>query len=123
MRLYSFLSISSGDNEESAFRSLNLDLVEEDTGNADLVKRVSEKYMLDDAALMLLEKANKELKKMYRGKLRFDFCLEEQGMTPDEVKIERRKVRQLKEKWFQFNDELSNIQLGLEKTLRKGLQK
>lgn len=123
MRLYKFLSISSCDEDASAFRSLSLDLVEEDTGNVDLVKNVSEKYMLDDAALILLEKANKELKKMYRGKLRFDFCLEEQGMVPDEVKIERKKVRQLKEKWFQFNDELSNIQIDFEENMRKSLQK
>lgn len=123
MRLYKFLSISGCDEDASAFRSLSLDLVEEDTGNVDLVKNMSEKYMLDDAALILLEKANRELKKMYRGKLRFDFCLEEQGIVPDEVKIERKKVRQLKEKWFQFNDELSNIQINFEENMRKSLQK
>ena len=123
MRLYNFLSISSQDDEASVFRSLNLDLVESDTGNIDLVKRVSEKYLLDDAALQLLEKANRELKKMYRGKLKFDFCNEEQGMAPDDVKIDRKKVRQLKEKWFQFNDELSNIQIDFEKNQRKSLQK
>ncbi len=123
MRLYKFLSLSSVDDDASAFRSLNLDLVEDDTGNSDLVKRVSEKYLLDDTALILLERANKELKRMYRGKLKFDFCLEEQGMKPDEVKIEKRKVRQLKEKWFKFNDELSEIQINFEKNMRKSLQK
>jgi hypothetical protein len=114
--------VSSGE-EVSAFRSLNLDLVEEETGNSELVKTIAEDYELDDAALQLLEKANAELKKMYRGKLRFDFCMENQGLTPDEVKIERKKVRQLKEKWFKFNDELSDIQIDFEEKLKKSLQK
>ena len=118
MRLYKYLSISS-DDDTSTFRSLNLDLVEEETGNLELVKRVSEQYSLDDTALQLLERANKELKKMYRGRLKFDFCLDTQGMLPEEVKIEKRKVRQLKEKWFKFNNELSEIQIDFEKSLQK----
>ena len=117
MRLYKYLSIST-DDDTSAFRSLNLDLVEEETGNIELVRKISELHGLDDTALQLLDRANNELKKMYRGKLKFDFCLEEQGMTPEEVKIERRKVRQLKEKWFKFNNELSEIQINFEKVYK-----
>lgn len=119
MRLRKFLSISSKDDDVNDFRSLNLGLVEEDTGNVDLVKRLTEKSMLDDASLLLLERANRELKRMYRGKLKFDFCSEDQGMTPDHVKIERKKVRQLKERWFKFNDELSEIQIEFEKSIKK----
>ena len=118
MRLYKYLTVST-DDETSAFRSLNLDLVEKDTGNTDLVKQVLEKHGLDDIALQLLERANNELKKMYRGRLKFDFCLEGQGTLPEDVKIERRKVRQLKEKWFKFNNELSEIQIDFEKSLQK----
>lgn len=123
MRLYRYLALSSTDEEVSTFRSLNLDLVEEDTGNSEIVKKISDAYALDDAAQQLLDRANVELKKMYRGKLRFDFCMENEGLTPDDVKIERKKVRQLKEKWFKFNDELSEIQINFEERLKKGLQK
>ena len=123
MRLYRFLALSSTNEEVSTFRSLNLDLVEEDAGNSELVERLSKEFALDDAAQQLLERANAELKKMYRGKLRFDFCMENQGCTPDEVKIEKKKVRQLKEKWFKFNDELSGIQITFEERLKKSLQK
>lgn len=123
MRLYKFLTLSSNDQDANAFRSMNIDLVEEDTGNSEVVKRLTEKYMLDDTALQLLERANKELKRMYRGKLKFDFCLEEQGLVPDDIKIERKKVRQLKEKWFEFNNELSEIQIQFESSVRKHLQK
>jgi hypothetical protein len=44
-------------------------------------------------------------------------------MIIDNVKIEKKKVRQLKEKWFKFNDELSEIQITFEEQLKKGLQK
>jgi len=118
MRLYKYMTIST-DNETSAFRSLNLDLVEEDTGNKDLVKQILQKHGLDDTALELLERANVELKKMYRGKLKFDFCMENEGLSPEDVKIEKRKVRQLKEKWFKFNNELSEIQIDFEQSLQK----
>jgi hypothetical protein len=118
MRLYKYLTIS-GDDDTSAFRSLNIDLVEEETGNVDLVKRITELHDLDDAATLLLERANNELKKMYRGRLKFDFCLEGQGVLPEDVKIERRKIRQLKEKWFKYNNEMSEIQIDFENSLHK----
>jgi hypothetical protein len=117
------LALSSTDEGVSTFRALKLDLVEEETGNTALVKRMSEDFALDDTAIQLLERANAELKKMYRGKLKFDFCTENQGFTPDEVRIEIKKVRQLKEKWFKFNDELSSIQIDFEDKLKQGLQK
>lgn len=117
MRLYKFMTEST-DEDVSAFRSMNIDLVEEDTGNTDLVKRITEMYLLDDTAMDLLDKANKELKKMYRGKLKFDFCTEEQGFTPEEIRIEPKKVRQLKEKWFKFNNELSELQITFEKVYK-----
>lgn len=123
MRLYRYLALSSTDEGVSTFRALKLDLVEEETGNTALVKRMSEDFALDDTAIQLLERANAELKKMYRGKLKFDFCTENQGFTPDEVRIEIKKVRQLKEKWFKFNDELSSIQIDFEDKLKQGLQK
>jgi len=118
MRLYKYLSISS-DDETSAFRSLNIDLVDEDTGNVDLVRVVASRYGLDVVTLSLLERANKELKKMYRGKFKFDFCLEDQGFNPENINIDKRKARQIKEKWFKFNNELSEIQMNLEKSLQK----
>jgi hypothetical protein len=107
------------DDDASAFRSMNLDLVEEDTGNTDLVQKMTETYLLDEAAMELVGRANKELKKMYRGKLKFDFCMEEQGLTPEEIRIEPKKVRQLKEKWFKFNNELSELQIDFERLYKK----
>jgi len=118
MRLYTYLTVST-DDETSSYRSLNLDLVAEETGNVDLVKRINELHGLDDSAIQLLERANSELKKMYRGRLKFDFCSEGQGIAPEDVNIEKRKIRQLKEKWFKFNNELSEIQIDFEQSLQK----
>ena len=123
MRLYRYLTLSSTDEDVSTFRSLHLDLVEDDTGNSEIVQKISDEYALDDSAQQLLDRANAELKKMYRGKLKFDFCMENEGLTPDSVKIERKKVPQFKEKWFKINDELSEIQITFEERLKKSLQK
>jgi len=123
MRLYRYLKVSTDDDDVSSFRSLNIDLVENKTNNYDLVLRIQEKYQLDDAMMELLERANKELKSIYRGKYVFDFCLEEQGHSPEVIRMDAQKIRQLKEKWFKFNDELSNIQNEFEKSVRKSLQK
>jgi hypothetical protein len=123
MRLYKYLSISTNDDDISSFRSLNIDLVETKTHNIDLVERIQQRYDLDDKISRLIEDANKELKSIYRGKYIFDFCLEEQGLTPDSMKIDNNKVRQLKEKWFKFNDELSTIQNEFEKNIKRSLQK
>ena len=119
MRLHKFLINT---DESGIFRSLKLELVEEETGNTAIVRRISEQY-LDDSALILLEKANAELKKMYRGKLRFDFCLDEQGMSPDEVRIDSTKAKRLKDRWFKLNDELSEIQNRFEIKLKESLHK
>jgi len=119
MRLHKYLS---GDDDSRVFRSLKIELVEESTGNTDIVKRISEQW-LDNSAMLLLDKANSELKKMYRGRLKFDFCLDEQGMSPDEINIEGTKVKRLKEKWFKLNDELSNIQNNFEVKLKESLHK
>lgn len=119
MRLNKYLTTT---DESGVFRSLKLDLVEEETGNIDVVKRISEEYF-DDSALQLLEKANAELKRLYRGKLRFDFCLDEQGISPDEIKIGTTKSKRIKEKWFKLNDELSEIQNRFEIKLKESLHK
>ncbi len=119
MRLRKFLSISSKDDDVNDFRSLSLGLVESDTGNTDIVRRLNEVFLLDGKSIQLLDEANKELKLIYRGKMKFDFCLESQGVGPDNVKINHKKYRQLKDKWFKFNDELSSIQNDFEKTLKK----
>lgn len=121
MRLYKYLVLSSENTEVSLFRSMGLHLVEDNTGNDRIIQSLREQNLLDDSAMSLLERANKELKRMYRGKLKFDFCSEEDGINPDELKLDEKKVKAIKEKWFKFNDELSSIQTKFEYNLKKSL--
>ena len=120
MRLYKYLSVSCSE-DASVFRSLGLHLVEESTGKTEVIAKLQEEGVLDEEVLMLLDRANRELKKMYRGKLKFDLCLEDEGLTPDDLKIEEKKAKAIKEKWFKFNDELSKIQIKFENNLKKSL--
>lgn len=109
MRLYNYLNIS--DPSTSLFRSLNINLVEKTTNNVDIVKDLER---VDGSIENLLKEANRELKSVYRGKMVFDLCTEEEGYTPDEVKMTESKKDQVKQLWFKLNDDLSNIQSEFE---------
>lgn len=113
MRLTKYLSLSS-DNDTSLFRSLQINLVESDTSNIDIVNKIDN--VIPEVS-SLLDKANKELKSIYRGKMKFDLCLEEEGSTPDEVRMDKSKLPKVKELWFELNNDLSEIQSSFEKYL------
>lgn len=111
MRLLKYLEYSSGDEKVKKVRSFKFNLVKENTGYEDDVRE----YLPD--ALILRDRLNKELKRIYRGSYRFDFCIGE-GMKPSEIKIKQDKENRLKEKWFEFNDKLGIIQKKFEESLK-----
>lgn len=114
MRLSKYLALSS-DNNTTHFRSLSINLVENTTDNIDIINQIEE---VTDEVASLLNRANKELKSVYRGKMKFDLCLDEQGSIPDDVRMDKSKLPKVKELWFEFNDELSEIQSSFESYLK-----
>ncbi len=104
-------------NDIFKFRGLSIGLVEHATNNIEVVKHIKDQGLLDDSVLVLLERANAELKKSYRGKMIYDLCAG-QPVSPDNLKIDEDKAKKIKQKWFEFNNELSEIQLKLESELR-----
>ncbi|HSH51052.1 MAG TPA: hypothetical protein VK982_04930 [Bacteroidales bacterium] len=124
MRFYQFVKNSKiVDEEVNIFRSLNIKLVEERTEHTLSLDRIKCIYDDIDKSLKLLEKANKDLRKLYRGKYVFDFCFENEGSMPEDIKIDSKKYEKIKEKWLKFNSDLSDIQTNFEKTLQDSLQK
>ena len=122
MRLYRYLNVA-GDNDVNRFRSLGIHLVEDDTVNTEVVTRLVEQGMVDGSVVDLLDRANRLLKRNYRGKMKFDYCMEDEGYSPDVLKIDEKKIKTIKEKWFVLNDELSMIQSKLENDIRRSLHK
>lgn len=123
MRFYQFMkNFGQIEDEVNIFRSLNIKLVEEGTEYTPSLEKIRDRYDDIDKSIKLLEEANKELKKIYRGKYKFDFCFEDEGIMPDEIKIDTKKAERLKDKWLKFNSDLSDIQNKFEKSLQDSLQ-
>lgn len=77
MRLLKHLSNSGLDNKTNIFRALNIKLTDQvNTANREIVSEMLEKHKLDRNIIEEINELNKQLKKNYRGKLKFDFCLD-----------------------------------------------
>ena len=111
MRLEKYLNIS--DPSTAPFRSMSISLVEKPTDKTDDLNMGNVEESID----LLLKRANKSLKSIYRGKMVFDLCSEGEGNTPDDVSMIESKRSIVKEMWFNLNDELSTIQSDFESYL------
>lgn len=110
MRLQKYLDIS--DSSTALFRSLNINLVEKPD---DMVTNTTNQ--VEESIDLLLKRANKSLKSVYRGKMVFGLCSEDQGLNPDDVTMMESKRSVVKEMWYELNDELSTIQSNFESYL------
>ena len=121
MRLIKYLSLSCSDSKTNIFRSLSIKLVEsENSATREIVEEVTEKYELPNDVLIVIDELNKELKKNYRGKYKFDLCFEE-GLTIDKVRIQNSE--HIRRQFFEANSYLSKLQLNLEKKLTEQTDK
>lgn len=114
MRLLNYLSYSGLDTKTNIFRALSIKLTEkENVGNREIVSEITEKYDLNKEIIDIVASLNKELKKEYRGKFKFDFCLE--GI--DIEKLRAKNADNIKKKFFEVSSQLGRLQLHLEKKL------
>lgn len=116
MKIKKYYKLSSDDETINTFRCLDIKLVEDDTKYKDNISSLLDQYNLRQDTEKILEKLNKELKSIYRGKYKFDFCLNE-GKDIEDVKINKNKQERLKTKLFQFNAEMARIKQEFEDKL------
>lgn len=120
-RFSKYLKLSSGgDHSIETFRSLKLRLVESETPHKKVVEEIEDKYLTGNELTELLGTMNKDLRKVYRGKYRWDFCIDE-GIRPDEIKIDEAKKQRIKGKWYEFENSLVQAQKKFEQMISKGL--
>ncbi len=118
MKLLKYLSQTSDSEETTKFRGLDCKLVKEETGNKELVEKVVQQYELGNEILELYELLNKDLRKHYKGKMRFDFTSGE-GKPVDVLKIKSGRRDFIKKRVFEFEDVLAKTQRKLEKYLEE----
>lgn len=101
------------------FRSFDIKLVDIETSNKKIFKQVQEKYDIGTDIIELMDDLNGQLKKVYKGSLKFDFCLSG-GKVIDEIKIHRKRLDGLKIRYFNLNSELGKAKTLVERNLKKG---
>lgn len=118
MRLFKYMGLSCEDEDVNIFRSVNVKLVEGSTEYKASVEKVQEKYTLNTDVIEIVEYLNKQLNKVYKGKLKFDFCLDDnEGITIDKIKLNERKRAVLKRKFFEACDKIGKAKTSVEKQI------
>jgi len=114
-RLLKYIVDLSGTDEDlNEFRSLRIKLVDKELEYKQVVKRVQERYKLDTDMVRIIDELNYQLRKVYKGKFKFDFCLDG-GKVFEEVKLRSKRIEKLKLKYFSASDKFSKAKTFIEK--------
>ena len=112
MRFLDYMKLSS-DTEESIFRSLNIDIVDDDD-YINLINKLSEKYEYISDSMRIIKNINKHFKKYYGGsKYKYGFCIENKKSV-DNFKINKKQKEILYKKYYNANNEFENIKKQFE---------
>ena len=115
MRLINYLSYSGFDESTNIFRALSIKLVDTKTKYDEIISYINEKYNIDSQ--IIIDDLNKELKTIYGGKYKFDFCLNE-GCELSDIKINERLITKIKMNYFEANDKFAKIKNEIEKNIK-----
>lgn len=109
------------DKKIKTFRSLQVKLVDVNTDHVKTVDFVKEKYEVSLDIESLLNEFNSRLKNVYKGKYKFDLCLNE-GIIPNDLKkLSNKQKKEIKAEWYRINDEFAKMQKVLEKHLQNNV--
>jgi len=115
-RLLQYLQPSGLDEDTNKFRALNIKLSKEKTNYDDIIKDTEDKYAIKNDILEDINKLNKELKKIYGGKLLFQLCLTE-GESINKIKVNQRIKKRMKKYFIDINEKFTDIKFNLERTI------
>lgn len=110
MRFLDYMKLSS-DDEISVFRSLKIDVIENDDEYRSVIKELSLKYDYINESIDIINEINKEFKRIYSGKYRYGFCIEE-GINTLKLKKSYKKV--IYKKYFEVNERFNDIKIRFE---------
>jgi hypothetical protein len=95
------------------FRNLNIGIVDKETGNKELVRKVQKEFNLENDVVNQIE----ELNKVLRRKLKFDFVLGESvesAVLEKKFRIKKKSMDKLKMKFLEISDELAKTKRKVE---------
>lgn len=119
MRLSIYLSYSVKDEKTNIFRAMNIKLVPKEQTYTPVISDICQKFLIPEKTILDLKKSlNEELKKTYKGKYLFDFCLDD-GISLEKIKANKKRRDRLMIKMFEANDVLEHIKKQVEKKISK----
>ena len=95
------------------FRNLNIGIVDNDTGNKELVRKIQKEFNLKSDVVNEIDALNKVLKK----KSKFDFILGdsvESAMLEKKFRIKKKSMDNLKMKFLELSNELAKTKREVE---------
>ena len=118
MRFANYLSYSGLDEKTNIFRSIKINLVDEPKDYSDILEHIKTVYGIDVLGEDLIDNINRELRKVYKGKFMFAYCLDE-GVSLDQIKMSKRHLKRLKLLQLETGDKLSSFKRELERKAKK----
>lgn len=95
------------------FRNLNIGIVDKDTGNKELVRKVQDEFDVENDVVNHIDELNRLLKK----KSKFDFILGdsvESAILEKKFRIKKRSMDNLKIKFLEISNELAKTKREVE---------
>ena len=100
------------------FRNLNIGIVDNDTGNKELVRKIQKEFNLKSDVVNEIDALNKVLKK----KSKFDFILGdsvESAMLEKKFRIKKKSMDNLKMKFLELSNELAKTKREVENKISR----
>ena len=114
-----YIKLSSSNDDEVMFRSMSLRLIKESTQGMDVIDRLSLRYKYIIDAILIKNNLNRNLNNVYKGSYKYDFCVNNEGLTIDKLKISKRHKDYIRVKTHLSNSKLIDIKKRFEIDLSK----
>jgi hypothetical protein len=111
-----YIRLSSDKEEEIVFRSLKVGIIKDDIEYRDIIERLSNKHQYIKESIGILNSVNKKLKKYYKGKYKYGFCINEDKPVND-IKIRKNHKEVLYTEYLKVNDKFDKIKRQFEKEI------
>jgi hypothetical protein len=116
MRFIDYIKLSSNKEDEVIFRSLKVGIIKDNTNYIDIIERLSTKHRYVKESIDIIDNINRKLKKYYKGKYKYGFCIDEDKPIYN-IRINKNHKNILYMEYLRVNDEFNEIKKRFEKEL------
>lgn len=119
MRFSKYINLSCKDEKVNQFRELDIKLVKEESKYKEIVENIEEKYKTGIDIIDLIDDLNRKLQKVYKGNLRFDFCIGEGKVLKEIKQLNNKRIDSIKSKYYDLRSYLSKMKTLIERDIKE----